>query len=409
MSRREQACLRPLRAQPVARDGRELVLLHDPLGIASARNGSSGAGLFVPRDVWSIALQFDGQRTFDEIAAEASKRTGKQCSVAEVREIARALSHRFLLSDARSEAELAVQHAFFKSSPERPCVGAGRDYTADPVDLRIEIGGLVANDWDMPAPSGVFGVITPAASFRRAAKLYARTYAALRHCGGSFARVLVLGQMREPLRSPLVPLEKPFATPLGTLACDVDGVRALEIAPGPDELAHRGALVLERQCLFLKLLFPRSPIVPVLAAALPDPIEPSSPIVEAAVEAAVEALERVCALPGNTLVVCASDLSSSSSMIASADAPALRDRRERDRIAVEHATRADAEAFWREVVTGEDPSRASALSATYLFLRLCAGRSSNDPERGSIAGSVLGYEQLAPPGELTTAASVLFH
>jgi AmmeMemoRadiSam system protein B len=398
--RSDRAELRTLRAEPIVRNGRQLVALHDPLGISANPDGAHSGPLLVPAEIWSIATGFDGQRTFEEIAVEATARTGKKHSLADVNQVARAFSHRFLLCDERSEGELAVQHAFFKSSPERPCVGAGRDYGADPVDLRIEIGGLVANDWDMPETAGVFGVITPAASFLRAGKLYARTYAALRHAGGSFARILLLGALRDPLSDLLVPLEKPFATPFGTLACDVDGVRALEIASGPNELAHRHALVLERQCLFLKLLFPRLPIVPVLVSALDRP----SPDLPPAVESAVEALERVLALPGKTLIVCASDLSS-----ANGEAQALRDIRERDRLAIDHATRVDAEAYWQEVSSTGDPARRAALIAPYLFLRLCAGRASSDPERGTIAGSVLGYQQLLPTETVTTAASVLYH
>ena len=155
--------------------------------------------------------------------------------------------------------------------------------------------------------------------------------------------------------------------------------------------------------LFLKLLFPRLPIVPVVVGALEHP----STEMPAAIEFAVEALERVLVLPGQTLIVCACDLSSANG--ASSDAEALRELRERDRLAVDHATRADAEAYWQEVSSCGDPAHCAALIAPYLFLRLCAGRRSTDPERGSIAGSVLGYQQLPPSESFTTAASVLFY
>jgi hypothetical protein len=153
----------------------------------------------------------------------------------------------------------------------------------------------------------------------------------------------------------------------------------------------------------LKLLFPRLPIVPVLVGALEHPsTEPP-----AAVEAAVEALERVLALPGKTLIVCASDLSIANG--AGADARTLGEIRERDRIAVDHATRADAEAYWRQASSSADPTHRPSFIAPYLFLRLCDGRPSTDPERATIAGSVLGYQQLSPSESFTTAASVLFY
>jgi len=397
--RSRPARLRPLHAERVVKDGRDLVLVRDPLGVAARRDGAHALGLFVPSEIWSIAELFDGVRSCDEIAARCPARAEKPYSAADVREIARGFSHRFLLRDERAETEISVQHAFFKSSPERPCVGAGRDYTADPIDLRIEIAGLVANDWDMPATNGIFGAITPASGFLRAGKLYSRTYAAMRHVGCSFARALVLGQMHEEIDELLVPLEKPFATPFGALACDIDGVRALDASSGSHELAHRGALVLERQCLFLKLLFPRLPIVPVLVAAVAQPNDEPA----ADVESAVEALERVLALPGETLVVCAADLSS-----VGGHAGAPSDLRERDRIMVDHATRADARSFWSAAVADET-RRPLALLAPYLLLRACAGRASSDSERATIAGSVLGYQQFVEAERVTSAASVLFH
>jgi hypothetical protein len=143
--------------------------------------------------------------------------------------------------------------------------------------------------------------------------------------------------------------------------------------------------------------------VPVLVGALERPALDLPP----AVESAVEALERVLALPGKTLVVCACDLSSADGEASAAETP--HEIRERDRLAMDHATRADADGYWREVSKSGDPAQSAGLIAPYLFLRTCAGRPSADPERGSITGSVLGYQQLPPMESLATAASVLFH
>lgn len=387
--------LRKLTTASLGSGAERLVDIRDPLGVA----GHGRHGLRVPADVYAIAALFDGRRSWDELAASASDRIGRRVAPDEVQRIAHGFSERQLLDDERFRAQSELELRAFKSSPARPFVGAGSDYEADPIDLRIRIGGLVANDWDMPPPEDPFGVITPAADFTRAGPLYARTYAALRHSGARFERVLLLGALGAPLSHWIVPLDRDFATPFGPLRCDAAGVAALGIDPGTDELAHRGALALERQALFLKLLFPRLPIVPVLVS------EPDDDVSVDRTERAVEALARVVSLAGRTLVVCASDLSVVPGPTLAPDVALA--VRERDRLAVEAATRVDPEGFRSEIAHLPDPDRTRSFLAPYLFLRLCAARTVD--ERQPLEGSVLGYSQMNGAEECTTAASVVFH
>ena len=213
--------------------------------------------------------------------------------------------------------------------------------------------------------------------------------------------MLLLGQLRAPLEQPSVALERAFATPLGSVACDAEGVRALGLERTPEELAHRGALVLERQCLFLRLLFPRLAIVPVLAAEL----DPRTRGRETAVERAVEGLARVLALPGRTLVLCASDLHERTGPPPGPEA--ARALREEDRECIERAAAADAEGLLARA--GRRREGAGGLFALWLLARLASGRRSLDPDRGPLEGSVLGYQQMQGPGTFASAASVLFH
>jgi AmmeMemoRadiSam system protein B len=415
MDSEDRPRLRPLAERRHLVGGEPSVELHDPLGVArsgvAARAGSAGqaspawrelpsAGGLVelPAPLYAVARWLDGTRTPAKVAREWSEASGSALSAAEVLRVALELSERGLLDDARFR-ELALEEwRAFKSSPERPFVGAGRDYELSPFDLRVKIGGLVADDWDMPPTPDVFGLITPSCNVTRAGRLYARSYAALRHDGQGFARVLLLGQLRARLESPIVPLDRPFATPFGAQGCDLEAVRALAIEAGIEELAHRGALELERQILFLRLLFPKLPVVPVLASAA----DPRDPARAPGIERAVEALARVLALPGRTLFVCASDLEHRPSTPEGALATALR---EDDRECIEHATACDAQGFLECAGRGSRARAASSL-AIWLFLRLAAGARAR--ERTALAGTILGYQQL--PGEpFVSAASVLFH
>lgn len=397
------APLRPLGVVRATAEGRGLVRLLDPLGLAGPdeAGGRPRPELVLEERAYALARFFDGRRTPAEIAAEWRASSGQPLAAAEVEALAAGLSARCALDDARFAARRDAEWRAFASSPERPFVGAGSDYEGSPFDLRVRIAGLVADDWDMPPTPGVFGLVAPACDLARGARLYARSYAALRHAGSEYARVLLIGQLRAPLVAPIVALDRAFATPLGTVPCDLEGVRALGLERTTEELAHRGALVLERQCLFLRLLFPRLAIVPVLAAEL----DPRSRAGAAAVERAALGLARVLALPGRTLVLVASDLSERGGPPPGPDA--ARALREEDRECIERLAAADAEGLVARA--GRRRQGAGSLFALWLLARLAGGRRSLDPDRGPLEGSVLGYQQMQGPGTFASAASVLFH
>src|SRR5688572_9892051 len=89
----------------------------------------------------------------------------------------------------------------------------------DPLEWRIQVAGLVANDWDMPAVPRLGAAWTPAIEPTRASHLYSRTYAALRHVEPA-ARILALGWTAAELEAPVAVCRRGFATPLGVQQSD---------------------------------------------------------------------------------------------------------------------------------------------------------------------------------------------
>ncbi len=364
------APLRPVEGVPVA-GGR--VALVDPLGVASE------PFVLEPAE-WDLLRANPGAA--GALPAELRAR----------------LSGAGLLQDEVFEERRREALDRFRALPARPAAGAGSDYEADPTSLRIEIGGLVANDWDMPPVHDALAVLAPATPIRTAAPLYARAWAALRHAE-DVARIVLLGVSRAPLQRVLVPCDKDLETPLGTVAVDRAALGALQVVPGRDELAHRDALALERHALFARVLFPRAPVVPLLVGAVGAGTAP--PGGSARVEAAVEALRRVRALPGRTLVVAASDLAHLAATVAggaAAEPPAPGELRAADRRALAHATALEPEAFWT-ALRGR-PRMAEHAAAPYLALRLMA-------DAAPLRAEVLGYLQIPiEGGTITTAAAV---
>lgn len=379
--------LRSLPALRFQRDGEEFVAVRDPLGIAAP-----GDAVVVSARDWALARSLDGSRTLGELEREGDGPA--------LREVAARFSAMLLLEDAAFEDAHARALAEFQALPERPPAGPGRDYSPDPLDVRIQIGGLVADDWDLPTPRGLAAVVAPATDFQRAGRLYSRSYAALRHAGAQFARTLLLATAPTPLERPLVPLARPLGTPLGRVEIDADGIAALDADPGRDELAHRDALSIERQALFLRLLFPRLPVVPVLVGDLAEPDAE-----------ALDALRRVLALPGDTLLLVASDLTrawAQDSDTLALGRIAAREVRERDKAVVDAALALDPEGVFRAARPAVADLPASHPGALGLAVSLLAERGPRAGEE-PLRGSILGYLQMQSRTDFVSAASLVYH
>lgn len=403
--------LRRLSARALRRGEEQLVELRDPLGLALGPAGASDT-LYVPRTVWEIARLFDGHTPLSAIAETLSRRRGaERVTTEEVQRVARGFSEKLLLEDARSGGAAIAAFDELRAQRVRPARGPGRDYEPDPIELRIRVGGIVANDWDMPAPSGLHALFSSAAPLGRAAPLYARTYAALRHSAPEIARVLLLGSARAPLDSLLAPSRVPYATPLGELRHDAAGLEALGLEPGRGELAHRATLTLERHALFLRLLMPVVPVLPMLVGSLPErlPDARSDPRGYEPLEHALEALARIEALPGHCLILCAFDLAqlTSASTEPLAHSPSgAQALRELDRACVDCAATIDAAGFWQRGLELPGAERVANLSAPYVALRLLEARAA----RGARPiGSVLGYVQSVQVEDLVAGLAMAFH
>ena len=196
------APLRALESWTFERDGEALCMLRDPLGLA----GEAG-GLAMPASFLHVARRFDGRSDVDELASALSA-PGRELGRETVAKVARYLSEQRCLEDASYDDAHAAALAEFRALHARPAIGAGLDYEADATELRIRVAGLVADDWDLPTPRGLTMALAPSCQLARGARLYSRTYAALRHASARFARVLLLAAAPSPLERALVPLAK---------------------------------------------------------------------------------------------------------------------------------------------------------------------------------------------------------
>lgn len=416
------ARLRPLEVAPFKREGRASMRLRDPLGISPA--ASRPGGYLLEPAQWEFACRLRHDTDLDALAS----RVGLARSDAAA--LVAALGAELLLDDASSRAAIGAAWDAFGPLAARPSTGAGREYGGDPFDLRVRLAGQVANDWDMPAPADLAGIWAPASGLELRGALFARAYAAVRHHAATFERVLMLGSQPAPLGPRLVPLAKDLDTPFGRLAHDPAGVAALAAGPPEAELAHRTSLVLERHALFLRLLLPRLPVVPVLVCG--DAAREAGGEGPSALEPALDALRGVLALEGRTLVVVAADLAELPGESAPTPPPPAgrmlhghgssggegtgwivtgsvgeRLRGEDGRL-VDALTRTAADEVWSLAHTSGNALRRANAPLAWLAARLF-GELRSKPDDQPVRGSLLGYQQSGEPTGLVSGAAIVFH
>ncbi len=387
--------LRPLVSVPLTADSESDVALFDPLRLDPEISGPIAV---LGREEWRIASGLA-----DAVEPEGDHELPF--------ELIQRLDELGLLDNDAYRLRFGAGFEEFRRQSDRPATGAGVEYSPDRFDLRVTIGGMVADDWDMPPVSSARAVLAPGCSLRAGAPLYSRSFASVRHTRDRLRRVVLLGNLEAALDPILIPLAKPFATPLGSVPVDGEALAAIGALPGPSQLAHLGTRVLERAALFCRVLFPNTPIVPLLVSA-PRPGE--NLLAHSSLESAAEQLTQLEALEGLTLYVLCTDLyhagagdpNASASpkpgiVLAGGSGQAIR---EDDRRCLDALTRLDAEDYARAVDEAEDPVRSALGRAPYLLMRAltAAGES-------KLAGSTLGYLQVPVPGRLATAASVVWH
>ncbi|QDU85866.1 Memo-like protein [Planctomycetes bacterium Pla163] len=385
------------------------VALYDPLGVSA----SAAGGLLIGLEEWTWAQGFDGETGVVELAQRIGLGARGPVQPEAIAALAEHLSREHLLEDARFRS--AQERAFeeFRRCERRVALGAGTEYPSDPFDLRVRLGGVVADDWYMPRLAGALAIWAPGGPLPNASGLYGRAWASVRHARDEIDRIVVLGSVGAPLSQLLVPLAKDFETPLGPVAVDRAALAELGVLPGRDQLAHARASVIERQVLLARLLFPTTPVVPLLVGALETDGDPRS---DERVEAALAGLDRIVAMEGRTLIVAAADLyhlraphagtegGPRGTLMAGARGADISGC---DRRALDAVDELDAEAFADIALGDGDPGRASQAAATYLLLRHLEGRP--EFEAGELRSSILGYLQCPAPQVLFSAGAAVFY
>jgi AmmeMemoRadiSam system protein B len=350
----------------------------------------SDAVLVLPPPLVPCLLLFDGAHDLADLDALLSRITAG----AEVGELSRhvrdSLSAGGFLQDEVYARLRDDRHRAFAAGDRRDAIHAGSAYPADREALEQWAAALLAEGPGRTEES-VLGIAAPHVSPEGGRPSYAAAYRALPPSAGERTFV-VLGTSHYGAAGRFGLTRKPFATPLGTAAVDLERIDALAADGGPaavvEDYCHAIEHSIEFQVVFLQKLYgPGVRIVPVLCGPLGAGAGRPHPREDDELGRFLAALQSIG--DGATWVL-GVDMAHigrryGDRAAAVAHQGPLAAVAESDRRRCEAILRGDPEGFWSEVEPDDagDPLRWCGSAAIYAFL--AAAR----PRRGAL----LAYEQ----------------
>ena len=374
-------------------------MLRDTQGVARTH-------AVLPVDLVPIVARFDGARTCEEIAREASKEIGERVPVDLVVRLATELEDGLFMEGAPYRRERARIERAFADADVRPASHAGGAYHGDPQKLAEYIDkecvGRTSGTSGTSGSNGggrLLGLVAPHIDPWRGARCYGEAYGVLGQALPADADTFVLfGTSHAPMREPFALCRKAFDTPLGRLEADKESIDTIAAAcdfdPYVDQFNHKREHSLEFQAVFLRHLLGDRParIIPVLAGLGEQQQSGESPIHTRAVEKFLDAVRNVVDAK-RAVVIAGADLAHVGPRFGD-DKPFDESERraldETDRESLDHATRGDAEGFWKHVAGDLETRRVCGLAPIYALLRTIASGSH---------GSLRHYEQNVDPDE----------
>jgi MEMO1 family protein len=304
--------LRPLDIQPVTHQGRESILLRDPLHLAPGQ-------VIIPKP-WGPILAFcDGTRELAELRAALAVRTGLVVSLEVLQQVVQHLDDALVLESEHFEEACQAALTSYREAPQRPLASAGGSYPENPEAARTFLAEFAASagslDETAEAQTIWRGLISPHIDYARGGTVYARTWGLARRTLQQVDLVIIFGTDHSGGPGRVTLTRQNYATPFGVLPTEQGVVQAVAKAVGPEaafaeELHHRHEHSIELAAIWLHYFLGERtvPLVPVLCGSFAPFIQGTDePLSNPTIDATLSALTEATA-GRQTLVVAAADL-----------------------------------------------------------------------------------------------------
>ena len=370
--------MRAVEAFPVQVEGRDLVCVRDPLGLAEQP-------IFLNQFQVFVVSRMDGANSLRDIQADYCRATGEIIPVEQLEIMVAQLNELHYLEGESFQAYVAGIEESFRRMPVRPAQHAGSAYESDGEQLRRQIEGFFMHPEGpgLPGDRGdaaqLRGIIAPHIDFLRGGTTYAYPYKALAEQSQADT-FIIFGTCHGPMPARFALTEKDFETPVGTVPADREFIQRLASRLGGDvftgEFVHRGEHSIEFQVVFLAGL-PSGRrefrIVPILVGSFHDLIaNGSSPASDPGIAAMIRAVRDTMAeLPRSYCLIAGADLAHVGRRFGDASGPTeatMRDVERRDREFLGLVEAGAPEEVFRSIAEDRDQRRVCGYPPIYMTL-----------------------------------------
>jgi AmmeMemoRadiSam system protein B len=401
--------VRPLDAFPLQVEGKEMIGIKDPVGIAPQI-------VFVPPEAFYLISLMDGTNGLRDIQAAYMRKYGTLLYSDKIRDLIEQLDSHLLLENDHFKDHLQALRDEFKQREVRKAAFAGMGYEADPAMLKAQLTAYFTQGGGPGIPQAgdnrkaLKGFVAPHIDFGRGGTCYAHAYKAL---GESHKADLycILGTCHTPMRNPFAFTRKAFETPLGTaeVATDIieECAQHLPFDPFDDEFSHRNEHAIEFQVVFLKYLLGERDftILPILCNSFHDMILGGvSPLEYPPYHDAVSILKERLAPHPSLCLVASADLAHVGPQFGDQEAVTsglLTQVKSKDLEMLNHVEHLQGEEFYHYIRQEGDRRNICGLPPIYALLHLMEAQK----------GEVLHYQQWHDPqgkGAVTFASMAFY-
>jgi AmmeMemoRadiSam system protein B len=354
--------LRPIQPTPVVKGGKSLVALRDPAMLVERT-------LVVPPQILPALQHFRGEQSIAEIAEQLHGDVEQFIELAQrLDEVGLLWGPTFERLESRLKEKLKAERTF----PATSSRAMGETTEA----CRQAIEGYLDQTEAADLPAAAMGIVAPHLDYQRGWPNYAAAYHGFEGLDAP-DRVVILGTNHMGVGDGVVLSEYGFDSPMGRCPTDAAAVDALVERLGErliaDQLDHLAEHSVQLQLPWLQYLFGD---VPLVAALIPDPLQPMLKEDSRRVATApfVEATRDVLAdLGGKTLFVASSDLSHVGIQFGEprpVDDQRRLDVERHDRDMLSNFLANDAETFMSGFTWNKNPTRWCSIGSMAAVLQL---------------------------------------
>ncbi len=377
----KQPQIRAVSTFPVTHAGQKMVLLQDPLGIASN-------SVLIPPQATPLLALCDGTRDIQTIRDEMFSIYGLEISIEEINAWIEIFNDAVMLDNNDFQDQKADALKVFRAQEYRKMTLSNDIYPAEPDELRQALDAYMPENHLPVDVDQIRGMICPHIDYSRGWRVYARVMADAHASIQDAELIVILGTDHFDDDNAISLTMQSYQTPYGVLQSWQDGIQSIhESIPEVDvfngELRHRFEHSIELALVWLHHMRGGVPcdVLPILCGSHTLFIDEQMNSEHAWVPRFIDSIRQVAA-ERKTLIVAAADLAHVGPAFGgeaiSKDQKvevALADER-----LLQEVKRGNSSAFIDEINAVEDRYNVCGITPIYLLLRLL------EPASGEING-----------------------